>query len=192
MKCRRTRVVTLLSLLVPLLSLASDQRSSFTFGGKQFYIGMSMSEAVQLFSDCCQLSPPIKAKIEKDPLTANGGHFILEKEGTETKIVGTVFFSDQRVTSMSRPIAEEVDTSNDDLVAFTRALKRVLQNDAGDTGRAATISVQHERFSNAESDLISIKFPDGRGIELEVGTLDRADARTNKRDFITANEILTR
>jgi hypothetical protein len=88
-----------------------------------------------------------------------------------------------------KPIANDVDTYNEDLAAFTRALKRVLEKDAGIV-RTATISVQHEKMSNAESDIILINFPDGRGIELHIGTLDKPDRFTNKRDFITADETL--
>ena len=87
-------------------------------------------------------------------------------------------------------MADEVDFSNEELVAFVRDLKRVLRNDAGEFERVARISVQHEKISNAESDIISIIFPDGRGIELHVGTLDKPSAGTNKRDFVTADEAL--
>jgi hypothetical protein len=176
--------------LVLLLPLAGDQRPSFVFGGKQFYVGMSMSEAARLLSACCQLSPPIEANIEKNPLPANNGHFILKKDGTQTAMLGAVFFADQRVARLTKPMADDVDFSNEDLVAFTRALKRVLQNDAGDVERTAKISVQHEKVSNAESDIISITFSDGRGIELHIGTLDKPFQSTNRRDFVTADETL--
>jgi hypothetical protein len=172
------------------LPLRGDQRPSFVFGGKQFYVGMSMSEAVQLLSACCKLSPPIEANTEKNPLTARGGHFILKENGAETSILGGIFFAGQKVTRLTKPMADNVDFSNVDLVAFTRALKRVLQNDAGDFERTARISVQHEKASNAESDVISITFPDGRGIELHVGILDKPNELTNNRDFVTADEIL--
>lgn len=190
MKHQRKSVVVILLLLILLLPLAADQRPSFVFGEKQFYVGMSMSDAVRLLSDCCQLSPPIEAGIEKNPLTAKGGHFILKKEATETRILGGVFFADQKVTRLTKPLADDVDFSNEDLVAFTRALKRVLQNDAGEFERTARISVQHEKASNAESDIVSITFSDGRGIELHVGTLDKPNTLTNKRDFVTADETL--
>lgn len=170
------------------LPLVADQRQHFVFGGKQFYVGMSMSEAVQLLSACCKLSPPIEANIEKNP--AHGGHFILKEIGTETSIIGGIYFAGQRVARLTKPMADDVDFSNEDLVAFTRALKRVLQNDAGDFERTARISVQHERATNAESDVISITFPDGRGIELHIGTLDKPNELTNKRDFVTADETL--
>jgi hypothetical protein len=160
------------------------------FGGKQFYIGMSMSEAVRLLSICCELSPPIEANVEKNPLTAGGGHFILKKGSTESSMIGGIFFADQKVTRLTKPMADNVDFWNENLAAFTRALKRVLQNDAGGVERTARISVQHEKISNAESDVISITFPDGRGIELHVGTLDKPNELTNKRDFVTADETL--
>src|SRR5690348_13557033 len=171
------------------LPLVADQRPYFVFGGKQFYVGMTMSDAVRLLSLCCELSPPIEANTEKNPLTARGGHFILKKDGTETSILGGIFFADQKVTRLTKPMADDVDFSNEDLVAFTRSVKRVLQNDAG-VFSTARISIQHERASNAESDVILITFPDGRGIELHVGILDKPNQLTNKRDFVTADEIL--
>lgn len=170
------------------MPLVADQRPYFVFDGKQFYIGMSMSEAVRLLSSCCELSPPIEANIEKNP--AMGGHFIWKKNGTETSLLGGIFFTNQKVTRLTKPIADDVNFWNEDLVAFVRALKRVLQNDAGDFEGTARISVRHEKVSNAESDSISITFPDGRGIELHVGTLDKPNELSNKRDFVTADETL--
>ena len=104
-------------------------------------------------------------------------------------MLGAIFFADQKVTRLTKPMADDLDFSNEDLVAFTRALKRALQKDAG-VVRTATISVQHEKVSNAESDIILITFPDGRGIELHIGILDKPDRLTNKRDFVTADETL--
>jgi hypothetical protein len=186
----KTSFIMFLLFVVLVLPLVADQRPYFVFGGKQFYVGMSMSEAVQLLTVCCKLSPPIEANTERNPLTSRGGHFIWKKGGTETSILGGIFFAGQKVTRLTKPMADDVDFSNEDLVAFTRALKRVLQNDASDFERTAKISVQHEKATNAESDVISITFPDGRGIELHVGTLDKPNQLTNKRDFVTADEIL--
>jgi hypothetical protein len=190
MRRQKLGLIAFALFVVLVLPLVADQRPYFVFGGKQFYVGMSMSEAVQLLSACCLLSPPIEANIEKNPLTATGGHFISKRVGTETAILGGIFFANQKVTRLTKPIADDVDFSNEDLVAFARALKRVLQNDAGDFERTARISVQHEKVSNAESDVILINFPDSRGIELHVGTLDKLNQLTNKRDYVTADEIL--
>jgi hypothetical protein len=178
-------VFTLLILLV--LPLAADQKPSFVFGGKQIFIGMKMSEAVQLLSDCCLLSPPMENKIEEKP--AHGGHFIAKKDQPEVPL-GTIYFDNQQITRMTRPVADYVDFSNDDLVAFIRALKRVLQDDAGNVGRRATISVTKENPTNAEVDHVLIKFDDGRGIEIAVGMLDKPNQLTNRRDFVTADETL--
>src|SRR5579859_8044282 len=171
MNHRKASLIASLLFVVLVLPLVADQRPYFVFGGKQFYVGMSMSEAVQLLSVCCKLSFTNAANTEKNPLTTRGGHFIWKKDGTETSMLGGIFFADQKVTRLTKPMADDVDFSNEDLVAFTRALKRVLQNDAGDFERTAKISVQHEKATNAESDVISITFPDGRGIELHIGTL---------------------
>lgn len=165
------------------MPLVADQRPYFVFGGKQFYVGMSTSEAAQLLSVCCKLSPPIETN-------ARGGHFIWTKDGTEMSMIGSIFFTDQKVIGLAKPMADDVDFSNENLVAFTRALKRVLQNDTGDFERSARISVQREQASNAESDTILIIFPDGRGIQLHVGTLDKPNQLTHKRDFVTAEETL--
>ena len=166
MRQRKASLIAFLLFVVLVLPLEADQRPYLAFGGKQFYVGMSMSEAVRLLSACCKLSPPIEANIEKNPLKARGGHLILKEVGTETSLLGGIFFADQKVTRLTKPIADDVDFSNEDLVAFTRALKRVLQNEAGDVERTARIFVQHEKATNAESDTITIIFPDGRGIEL--------------------------
>jgi len=46
------------------------------------------------------------------------------------------------------------------------------------------------KASNAEADKVLIKFDDGRGIEINVGTLDQPNPLTDKRDFVTADETL--
>jgi hypothetical protein len=188
---RRKSTVAAFTLLVLLvLPLAADQKPSFVFGGKQIFIGMSMSEAVRLLSDCCRLSPPMENKIEENPVMARGGHFIVSKSQPET-ILGTIQFVNHQVVRMTKPIADDVDFSNDDLVAFVRALKRTLQKDTEDEGgRRATILVIKQNAKNAEADKMIIKFDDGRGIELHVGILDKPDDFTKKRDFVTADETL--
>src|SRR6266849_2952674 len=85
------------------LPLVADQRPYFVFGGKQFWVGMSMSEAVRLLSLCCELSPPIEENIEKNPITAKGGHFIWKKDSTEISVLGGIFFADQKVTRLTKP-----------------------------------------------------------------------------------------
>lgn len=190
MRHNKLGLIAFVLFVVLVLPLAADQRPYFVFGGKQFYVGMSMSEAVQLLSGCCKLSPPIEANVGKNPLTEKGGHFILKEVGTETSIIGGIFFADQKVTRVTKPMADDVDFSNEDLVAFIRALKRVLRNDTGDFERTARISVLHQKATNAEADVIAIIFPDGRGIKLHVGTLDKPNELTNKRDFVTADETL--
>ncbi len=90
---------------------------------------------------------------------------------------------------ITRPLAEGVDTWNDDVVGFARAIKRSLQAES-DAETTILVSVRHERISNAETDVVSFSFPNGRGIELHVGTLDKPDTYTNKRDFATLDETL--
>jgi hypothetical protein len=184
---RRTSFLAFLLLVIFVLPLMADQKPSFFIGGKKLYVGMSMSEAVRLLSACCQLSPTIDPNIGRN---ASGGHFIFKKSENNSSILGAISFGDQKVTRVTKPLAEDVDVWSEDLVTFTRALKHALQDDVVDSERSARISVRHENISNAESDIISIVFPDGHGIELHVATLHTPDKETNKRDFVTADEIL--
>jgi len=168
----------------------SPRTPAFFFGGRQVYVGMAQQEAVALLSHCCVLLPPVESEVEKRP-APNGkvlGHMILPKEEPSQGILGAIFFSGGRVVRVTRPLAKEVDTWNEDVVGFARAIKRSLSSDT-DTA-TVVVSVRHEHLSNAESDVVSFSFPDGRGIQLQVGTLDKPDANTGKRDFVTLDEAL--
>ena len=107
---RKSTVATFMLLVLLVLPLAADQKPSFVFGGKQIFVGMSMSEAVRLLSDCCRLSPPMENKIEENPVMARGGHFIVSKSQPET-ILGTIQFVNHQVVRMTKPIADDVDFS---------------------------------------------------------------------------------
>ena len=191
MPYQKSSVAVFVLFVLLVVPLAADQRLSFVFGGKQIFIGMSMAEAVQVLSECCRLSPPIENKIEENPVMAGGGHFIVGK-GEPQAMLGAIYFANSRVVRLTKPIADDVDFSNEDLVSFTRALKRVLEQDAGSIGQRATILVIRSKATNAEADKILIKFEDGRGVEINVGTLDKPNPLTNKRDFVTADETLER
>lgn len=173
-----------------LFSQAADAKPPvFYFGGKQIYVGMSKRQAVAALSACCRLSPPAESEVEKQPRPAGVilGHMILPKEEPPQRILGKIYFSGGIVARVSRGLAEDVDTYNEDLVAFIRVLKRSLPE--GDT--SAVISLQHERMSNSESDVVTLVFPNGRGIELHVGTLDTPfENNANRRDFVTLDETL--
>jgi hypothetical protein len=84
---------------------------------------------------------------------------------------------------------KEVDGYNDDVVGFARAIKRSLAAE-GDAEMTAIVSIRHERISNAESDVVLLTLRDGPGIEIHIGTLDKPNALTDKRDFVTIDEIL--
>lgn len=176
------------------LPQTGDRRQPvFVFGGKQLYVGMSKQEAAASLSACCKLSPSAESEVEKKQPAPEGvmvGHFILPKEGSPPLVFGAVYFSGGKVVRLTRPLAEEVDTSNDDVVGFARTIKRSLSTGANDSEASVCVSVRHERMSNAESDVVSLSFPDGRGIELHIGTLDKPDAQTGKRDFASLDETL--
>lgn len=178
------------------LSPATDENPpAFYLEGRRIFVGMSQTQAESALSVCCKLSPPASAPAswpQSGPPHAEGvmrGSFILSK--VNDGILGTIFFTGEKVVRITRPLDTEIDTSNDNVVAFARAIDRALWR-PGDKERKLTVqvSVRHERMTNAESDVLSLSFPNGRGIQIQVGTLDQANAGTNRRDFATLDEIL--
>lgn len=182
----------LLFQLFVLPSAANQEPPVFVFGGKQFYVGMSEREALASFSVCCELSPPAQTGVEKRPAPEGLmlGHRILAREGSPQSILGVVYFSGGTIVRMTRSLDDRVDTWNDDVVAFARAINRALSPTMGDRDTTVRVSIRHERMSNAESDVLSLSFANGRGIQIHIGTLDRPDAHSNKRDFATLDETL--
>ncbi len=181
--------LALVGLVLP--TIADQKPPVFVFGGNRLYIGMSKQDALAALSNCCTLSPP--AESGKDDLTPEGlilGHFIISKDGSPFHMLGTISFHNGRVLRMTRPLVDEIDTWNDDVVSFARALKRALPSEASDSEIVIRVSVRHERMSNAESDIVYFWFPNNRGIELHIGTLDKPAKDTNKRDFVTMDETL--
>jgi hypothetical protein len=175
------------------LPLVADQKPPvFVFGGKQLYVGMFEHEAVASLAVCCKLSPPAETEVEKQPALEGVmlGHMILSKEGSTQRILGTVYFAGGKIVRITRSLDDELDTSNNDVVTFARAIDRALSPTMGDSETTIRVSVRHERMSNAESEILSLSFPYGRGIQIQIGTLDKPDAHTNKRDFATLDETL--
>ena len=175
-----------------MLSVAAGEKPpTFFIGGQQVRAGMSQQEAVAALSHCCKLSPPVESGVERRPAPegVRAGHFILSKEESPQRILGAIYFSGGKVLRVTRPIAEDVDTSNDDVVGFARAIKRSLALE-GDTETTAIVAVRHERMSNAESDVVLLTLRDGRGLEIHIGTLDKPNTGTDKRDFATLDETL--
>ena len=117
------------------------------------------------------------------------GHMILPKEEPPQRILGAIYFSGGKVVRVTRPLAEDVDGYNDNVVGFARAIKRSLAAE-GDTETTAIVTIHHERISNAESDVVLLTLRDGRGIEMHIGTLDKPNTDTDKRDFVTLDESL--
>jgi hypothetical protein len=180
----------LLGFCVALCSAADERPPVFYFGGKRLFVGMPKSEAVAALSTCCELSPPAASEVEKQPAPVGTlvGHMILTKEESPKNILGAIYCSVGKVLRLTRPLAEEVDPWNDDVVGFARAIKRSLPAES-DAGTTVLVSVRHERITNAESDVVSLVFPNGRGIELHIGTLDKPNTE-KKRDFATLDETL--
>jgi len=137
------------------------------------------------YGACCTLSPPVDAVG-----SGEGGHFIRTKDGPPYRILGTISFRAGTVSRISQPLDLDFDGYNDEAVRLARALYRALAPITGDSSSTVLLSVQHMRMSNAERDTLSLSFPNGRGIELQVITLDSPDKETNKRDAVTLDEIL--
>jgi hypothetical protein len=190
MNKRQVSILLLLMLAsTPLFSqTAADQYQPILyFGAQKIYVGMPQREAIAALSSCCKLSPPAEPDKQIAPTldSAGAGHFILPKEQSTQPILGTIYFSEGRVIRLSQELAPDVDTSDRELVSFVRALKRALPEGSN----SATLTMRHESASNAESDVLTIVFPNGRGIEIRIGALDSPDSM-NKRDFVTLDELL--
>lgn len=181
MRKRRFAALAILVLITaPLFAqAAADQyEPNEYFGGNKLYIGMSESDALTALRSCCELSPGV----EKAP---SAGQFIVAKNPSTQPILGTIWFSEGTVVSISRELAPDVDTSSDDLVGFVRVLVRALPEGQ----HSAVLTLKHEGMSNGSDDLLTVVLPNGRGLEIRVGTLDKPDAM-NKRDFVTLDETL--
>jgi hypothetical protein len=180
-------VLLICSVLAP---CQTKDASAFYIKGQRLAIGMSQREVMNSLSQCCKLSPPLEAGVEKRP-AVNGvtlGHFIVSKDEGSFGILGGIFFVDGKVVKLTRPLDNEIDTSNEELVSFVRAMKRALP----EVPSTALISVQHEPTSNAETYVLRFSFRDGKGIELSIGALDKPSEsmNSNKRDFVSMTEIL--
>jgi hypothetical protein len=169
-----------------LFSQAADHKpSGFYFNGKEFHLGMSEQDAMTELAACCRLSPPPrKSSVDATFLGKPQGYFILPKDEKNVSILGAIWFKGQKVARVSRELAQDVDTSSDDLVAFMRALKRSFPQGV----TSAVIGVRHEQASNGESDVMTIEFPDQRRIVINLMTLDKAAG--SKRDFVTVDEVI--
>src|SRR5882762_3945712 len=182
--------LALLDLVLPII--ADQKPPAFVFGGNRLYIGMSKHDAVAALSVCCKLTPPAQSEIEKLPVPDGQilSHFISSKDGSEFRILGTIAFRDGKVLRMTRPLDNDLDTYSHDVVAFVRALKRSIPSEASESEVVMRVFIRGEHVTNAESETIFFSFPNGRGIELHVGTLDKPPKEVNKRDFVSMNETL--
>jgi hypothetical protein len=108
------------------------------------------------------------------------GHFILSKDQSTPTVLGGICFSQGKVFRLSQELAPDVDKYNGDLVAFIRAFKRALPEGSN----TAVLTLKHESLSNGESDVLTLVFPNGHGVELRIGSLDPSN-NINKRDFVS-------
>lgn len=171
---------------------AGQKPPEFYFGGHSLNVGMSESDALAAISACCTLVPPVNPWDEAESGSTGmvGGHFIRPKEGPPYGFLGSIFFQNRRVSRITRPLDENFDGYNDDVVRVARALYRAVAPTTGDSSVTVSLSVQHVRMTNAEEDILSLSFPNGREIELQVVTLDNPDKTTKKRDAVTLDEVL--
>jgi len=173
-------------------SAAEESPPAFYFGGKPIFVGMSKAEALTALVSCCRVSPPPESGKEKQSSVAGqrAGHFIFSTETQPQRLLGTIFFADGKVIRISRPLAENVDAEDPSVVGFARALDRALSPTSGDADTFVRISVQHLRMSNAEEETLLLSFPNGKGVEIQVFTLDAPSKITGKRDSVSMDETL--
>jgi hypothetical protein len=174
------------------LSLSADQTPAFYFGGKRLFVGMPKADALVELSDCCRLSPPPDSNERqtapyKDKML---GHFIFSKDGSPSRMLGTIFFADGKVVRITRPLdADKFDPQSDDVVALARSLDRSLESATGDS-QTVTVTVRHDRASNGAADILTFAFPNGRAVVLQTMTLDTPSTDTGKRDSVSLDESL--
>ena len=181
----------LLLLVFPLfqasVSYSQDHRSAgVSFGGVEIHLGMSEAEALAKLSECCILAPPSGSIIDNSPVPDGqiAGHFVLSKNEANQQMLGNIWFKGHKVVNVSRELAEGVDSSDENVVSFARALKRSLP----EVATTALVKVRHEQAPNAESDLVTLVFPSGKSLEIRIVTLDKdANAR---RDSVSFEEVL--
>lgn len=152
---------------------------------------MPKSEVVAALSTCCELSPdsPRAEQMARDKgLVA--GQFIFSKDEPK-RILGTVYFQDGRLARITRPLGDEAYAPwNDDAVGLARTLYRALAPTTGESERTVIVSVRHERATNAETEVLRLTFPDGRGIQLNLIKMDRPLPEIDARDQATLDEFL--
>jgi hypothetical protein len=172
--------------LVTILPVSAGQKPpELYFGGQRLTLGMRVSDVAAATSACCNISPPL-ATVDSGDV----GHFISAKDNSPNRFLGTIWFKGGKLSRISQPIDSDFDGYNEDAVGLGRALERALASATGDSSSTMFLSVQHTRATNGEGDTISLSFPSGRGIELQVITFDNPVKATNKRDAVTLEEIL--
>jgi hypothetical protein len=91
---------------------------------------------------------------------------------------------------------EDYAAWSDDAVGFARALYRGLSPTSGiSEDQVVHISIQHERATNGETEVVSLSFPNGRGVRFNLIKLDKpSDAPPEfgggKTDQVTLEEFL--
>lgn len=180
-----SRLILALATCMVLPLSAGQKPPEFYFGGQRLTLGMPVSNVAALLSTCCVLTPPLGTSD-----SGAGGHFIRTKDGPPYRLLGSISFRDGKVSLISRRIDSDFDGENDEAVHLARALYRALAPTIGDSSSSILVSVQHMRLGNGEGDTLSLSFPNGRGIELQIVTLDSPSKFTGKRDSVTLEEIL--
>lgn len=189
-----------LILLLTTAIIAQDRQPVFSFGAARLFAGMPKADAVASLSACCKLSPPAEEErglLAADSLGRMSGHFIVSKDG-EARLLGEVFFVGGKVEMVTRPLGDEDYPSwSEDAVGFARAFYRALAPISGvSESKTVYLSVEHERAKNADTEILSLAFPDGRGVRFNLIHLDKPLPNTpvelggDKTEQVTLEEFL--
>ena len=187
-------ILTSTVLLLTTILIAQRHPPVFYFGGKRIFVGMDRAEALANLQVCCKLSPE---SLKNEQAAADQGRmlgqFIVSKDESFERILGSIYFSHGKVTNVTRPLGEDAyEPWNANAVGFARTLYRALASSSGDSDATLTLSIRHERAKNAETEVLSLTFRDGRGIRMSLIKLDKplADAPFETRDQVNLEEFL--
>jgi hypothetical protein len=161
-----------LSIALPLG--AGQDSPTIYFGSHRLFIGMAQTDAMAQLSTCCKVSSPASADMERSAAEKGEvlSRFILSNDGPEKHIIGTISFSDGKVSRVSRGLDEQLNPVSADAIALGRALDRNLIQNPNGGPAIVFVSTRHERAMNGESEFLTFAFPNGRIVELRIITLD--------------------
>ena len=91
---------------------------------------------------------------------------------------------DGKVTRITRPRDRKVSPESVAAVALGRLMIRALSQREGDLSSTIQVTTQHQRLANGESETLLLSYPNRKGVELKILTLDTPSPATGHRDSV--------